>query len=90
MKFVRDYAFGEKCSMGLGFMFLLGANLAELGVPLYIGAVIDMFAKRDFEGVSHLSAWMLLCIIVSSAVFTNSEFMLSKHPFYSHRFRGFA
>lgn len=54
--------------MILGFTFLLGANMAELGIPLYIGVVIDMFNKRDFDGVATLSAWMLLCIIVSARV----------------------
>ena len=54
--------------MILGFTFLVGANMAELGVPLYIGIVIDMFNNRDFDGVANLSAWMLLCIIVSARV----------------------
>ena len=65
---MRGYASREKCSMILGFTFLLGANMAELGTPLYIGVVIDMFNNRDFDGVATLSAWMLLCIIVSAQV----------------------
>ena len=43
----------------------MGANMAEIGVPLYIGAVIDLFKQRDFDRVMVLSQYMLICIIVS-------------------------
>lgn len=90
MRFVRDYAFREKCSLGLGFTFLLGANMAELGVPLYIGAVIDMFAKRDFDGATNLSAWMLLCIIVSAFQVSYYVRSLVLNSHLLHRFQEYA
>ena len=50
----------------LGLIFLTGASLSELAVPLFIGRVIDFLQKEDFDSIGEYCLYMLIIIIVSS------------------------
>ena len=64
-------------------VFLIGGSLSDLAIPLFIGRVIDLLQKGDFDGVGELCLYMLIVIFVSNSnysfprykrVFVNSPF----------------
>lgn len=72
---MMGYAKKQCCSIILGVIFMLGASSTEIVTPLFIGAVIDRFEKRDFDGVTTLCLYFLILILVSTIVskFCGSE-----------------
>ena len=66
------YAWRECGSISLGILFLIGGSLSDLVIPLFIGRVIDLLQKGDFDGVGTLCLYMLIVIFVS----TNSNNLL--------------
>ena len=60
------YAWRECCSITLGMIFLIGGSLSDLAIPLFIGRVIDLLKKGDFDGVGELCLYMLIVIFVSN------------------------
>ena len=48
----------------MGIIFLIGGSLSDLAVPLFIGRVIDLLQKGDFDGVGTLCLYMLIIILV--------------------------
>lgn len=49
----------------MGIIFLIGGSLSDLAVPLFIGRVIDLLQKGDFDGVGTLCLYMLIIILIS-------------------------
>ena len=64
-RFVLGYAWRECGSITLGILFLIGGSLSDLSIPLFIGKVIDLLQKGDFDGVGTLCLYMLIVIAVS-------------------------
>lgn len=52
--------------MVLGAIFLILASFSYLATPYFIGEVIDLMQKGDFDGVASLCRYMLIVIFVSS------------------------
>ena len=61
------YAWRECGSISLGILFLIGGSLSDLVIPLFIGRVIDLLQKGDFDGVGTLCLYMLIVIFVSNS-----------------------
>ena len=57
-------------------VFLIGGSLSDLAIPLFIGRVIDLLQKGDFDGVGELCLYMLIVIFVSNN--SNYSFPLSR------------
>lgn len=62
---IKGYATRECGSLVVGAIFLIGAILSDLATPYYIGKVIDLLQKGDFDGIGELSIYMLIVILVS-------------------------
>ena len=84
-RFVLGYAWRECCSISLGMIFLIGGSLSDLAIPLFIGRVIDLLQKGDFDGVGELCLYMLIVIFVSNSNYSFplsrviSVFLLTRH-----------
>lgn len=63
---MKGYAKKECCSLVVGCIFLVGGNLIEFAVPLFLGESIDMLQKGDMDGIGELCLYMLIVIFVSS------------------------
>ena len=85
-RFVLGYAWRECCSISLGILFLIGGSLSDLVIPLFIGRVIDLLQKGDFDGVGELCLYMLIVIFVSNS---NYSFPLYKRVYANSLFFGF-
>ena len=85
-RFVLGYAWRECCSISLGMIFLIGGSLSDLAIPLFIGRVIDLLQKGDFDGVGELCLYMLIVIFVSNS---NYSFPLYKRVYANSPFFGF-
>lgn len=64
-KLMRQYAYNEGSYMILGIVFLVLASFSYLATPWFIGEVIDLLQKGDFDGVADLCVYMLIIIFVS-------------------------
>ena len=67
---IKGYATRECGSLVVGAIFLIGAILSDLATPYYIGKVIDLLQKGDFDGIGELSIYMLIVILVSISLST--------------------
>ena len=79
VKFVFGYGRRECCSVILGIIFMIIASGAELIMPLFIGAAIDMLDEKDHDGVARLCGYMLIALAVSkskSVCLTHSYFLV--------------
>ena len=68
-------------------VFLIGGSLSDLAIPLFIGRVIDLLQKGDFDGVGELCLYMLIVIFVSNN--SNYSFPRYKRVFVNSPFFGF-
>lgn len=44
---------------------MLGAQVGELAMPVYIGIVIDMMKDGDLDGIANVSTYMAILLTVS-------------------------
>ena len=51
----------------LGIVFLIGGSMSDLSVPFFIGKVIDLLTKGDFDAIGTWCLYMLGIILVSGA-----------------------
>lgn len=63
--FILGYAKRECGSILLGIVFLIGGSLSDLAVPLFIGRVVDLLQKGEFDEIGTLCLYMLIVIFVS-------------------------
>ena len=63
-KFIRGYAYRECSSIVIGLIFLVGAQLSDFAIPMFIGWTIDLLEKEQFEEVGVLCLYMLIIILV--------------------------
>ena len=81
VKFVFGYGRRECCSVILGIIFMIIASGAELIMPIFIGAAIDLLDEKDHDGVARLCSYMLIALAVSksdSDRLTHSSFLLNR------------
>ena len=64
--FIVGYATREGWTMFIGMIFLVGATLNEVAMPLFIGKTIDCLYKEDFDTIGDMCVWMLVIILVST------------------------
>ncbi len=64
--FIVGYAKREGWTMFIGMIFLVGATLNEVAMPLFIGKTIDCLGREDFDAIGRMCMWMLIIILVSS------------------------
>ena len=64
--FIIGYATREGWTMLIGMIFLVGATLNEIAMPLFIGKTIDCLYKEDFDAIGTMCVWMLVIILVSA------------------------
>jgi len=46
-------------------VFLVGGNLSDLVIPMFIGKVIDLLEKDEIDEINDLCLYMLIIIFVS-------------------------
>ena len=64
-KFILGYAKRECCSIIIGILFLIGGSLSDLSVPFFIGKVIDLLSKGDYDAIGDYCLYMLAIILFS-------------------------
>mmetsp|Transcript_46 Transcript_46/g.98 ORF Transcript_46/g.98 Transcript_46/m.98 type:complete len:116 (-) Transcript_46:1521-1868(-) len=60
------YAYNECGWIILGIVFLLGGSLSDLTVPLFVGRVVDLMQKNDFDNIAKLCIYMLIVVTFSA------------------------
>ena len=66
--FILGYAKRECSSIVIGMFFLIGGSAGELALPAFIGIVLDLLAKGDFDTIGTYCLYMLIIVIVSSLI----------------------
>ena len=84
--FIKGYAKRECCSLILGCIFLLGGNLIEFTIPLFLGKTIDLMQAGDFDAVGTLCLYMIIVTIVSNLDSFMKRDVLMTGCWHMHRF----
>ena len=66
-KIILGYARNECWSIVLGLVFLLGGSLSDLTMPLFVGRVVDLMNKEDYDKIATLCVYMIIINTVSSS-----------------------
>ena len=64
-KFIMGYARRECCSIFIGIIFLILGSMSDLTVPFFIGKIVDLLSKGEYDAVNKWCIYMLLIIVVS-------------------------
>lgn len=67
IKTLSIYAKKQCCQFVIGFISLVGGNLAQFAVPALIGIVLDAMKNQDWDTINFYCMWMLIFVLFSAA-----------------------
>ena len=66
LKILSGYAYLQCCNFVIGFITLLGGNVAQFAVPYLIGIVVNAMVDQDWDTIYSSCLWMLVMILFSA------------------------
>jgi ABC-type multidrug transport system fused ATPase/permease subunit len=66
-KFIMSLLANEKCRIFFGIVFLLGGEVGNLAIPMFIGAVINLLQEDKYEEIETLCL-ILIGLVLFSAI----------------------